>query len=81
MMKSKISIILPTYNEYENIIPLIEKTIEAVLGEKEILVIDDDSPDGTADLVADYCKKNPIVRLIVRKNERGLRTAVERGIA
>ena len=81
MMKSKISIILPTYNEYENIIPLIERTIEAVPGEKEILVIDDDSPDGTADLVADYCKKNPIVRLIVRKNERGLRTAVERGIA
>jgi dolichol-phosphate mannosyltransferase len=81
MKESRISIILPTYNEYDNIIPLIERIIEAIPEEKEILVIDDDSPDGTADLVANYCKKNPIVRLIVRKNERGLRTAVERGIS
>jgi dolichol-phosphate mannosyltransferase len=79
--KNKISIILPTYNESYNIIPLIERTIEAIQEKKEILVIDDDSPDGTTELVASYCKKNPIIRLIVRKNERGLRTAVEKGIS
>jgi len=81
MKKSKISIILPTYNEYNNIVPLIERTIKAIPYEKEILVIDDDSPDGTAELVASYCKKSPVVRLIVRKNERGLRTAIQRGIS
>jgi dolichol-phosphate mannosyltransferase len=81
MKKPKTSIILATYNEYDNIVPLIERTIQSVPGEKEIIVIDDDSPDGTGELVASYCKKNPVVRLIVRKNERGLRTAVERGIS
>jgi dolichol-phosphate mannosyltransferase len=81
MKKSKISIILPTYNEYDNIVTLIERTIKAIPDEKEILVIDDDSPDGTAELVASYCKKSPVVRLIVRKNERGLCSAIQRGVS
>ena len=81
MKRSKISVILPTYNEYDNIVSLIERTIEAIPDEKEILVIDDDSPDGTGELVASYCKKSQVVRLIVRKNERGLRTAIEKGIS
>jgi dolichol-phosphate mannosyltransferase len=79
-MKNKISIILPTYNECDNIIPLIERTIKILPQEKEVLVIDDNSPDGTAKLVSDYCKRNSIVRLIIRENERGLCTAVQRGI-
>lgn len=79
-MRNKISVILPTYNEHDNIIPLIMRTIQALPEEKEILVIDDDSPDGTAELVSNYCKENSIVRLIIRKNERGLCTAVQRGI-
>ena len=81
MKKTKASIILATYNEYENIIPLIERIIKSIPNEKEILVIDDSSPDGTSELVANYFKKSPVVRLIVRKNERGLRTAIERGIS
>ncbi|MEO0294167.1 MAG: polyprenol monophosphomannose synthase [candidate division WOR-3 bacterium] len=80
MSRNRISVILPTYNERENIISLIDKIMEVLPERKEILVIDDNSPDGTANLVADYCKRNPIVRLIVRENERGLRTAIERGI-
>jgi dolichol-phosphate mannosyltransferase len=79
-MNHKISIILPAYNERENIIPLIERTIKAIPQEKEIIVIDDNSPDGTFEVVADFCKMNPIVRLINRKNERGLCSAVQRGI-
>lgn len=79
-MKNKISVILPTYNERDNIIPLIMRTVQALPEEKEILVIDDDSPDGTAELVSNYCKENSIVRLIIRKNERGLCSAVQRGI-
>ena len=79
-MNNKISVILPAYNERENIIPLIERTLKAIPQEKEIIVIDDNSPDGTFEVVADFCKINPIVRLINRKNERGLCSAVQRGI-
>ncbi|MFA5554643.1 MAG: glycosyltransferase [Phycisphaerae bacterium] len=79
-MNKKISILLPTYNEHGNIIPLIERTIKAVPQDKEIIVIDDNSPDGTAGLVEQNFTNNPAVRLIVRKDERGLCSAVQRGI-
>jgi dolichol-phosphate mannosyltransferase len=79
-MTNKISVILPTYNERENIIPLIERTVKAIPQEKEIIVIDDKSPDGTDELVASHFKGNPLVRLIIRTNERGLCSAVQRGI-
>lgn len=79
-MKNKISVILPTYNERENIIPLIDRILKAIPQEKEILVIDDNSPDGTAEAVASQYKENLSVRLIIRKTERGLRSAVQRGI-
>lgn len=79
-MNRKISVILPAYNERENIIPLIERTLKAIPLEKEIIVVDDNSPDGTFEVVGDFCKTNPAVRLINRKNERGLCSAVQRGI-
>ncbi len=79
-MNNKISILLPTYNECENIIPLIQRTLKAISQEKEIIVIDDNSPDGTAVLVEQHFKNNPAVRLIIRKNERGLCSAVQREI-
>jgi dolichol-phosphate mannosyltransferase len=48
-------IIIPTYNEAENIVPLIEDI--ASLPEKfDILIVDDNSPDGTTDKVEDYIK-------------------------
>ena len=48
-------IIIPTYNEAENIVPLIEDI--AALPEKfDILIVDDNSPDGTTDKVEDYIK-------------------------
>lgn len=73
----KISIVIPTYNEKEHIADLVAnlyKTIEAPL---EVIVVDDDSPDGTADIVAglDY----PELKLIRRK-VRGLASAFHRGI-
>ena len=78
-MKPKVSIILPTYNERENIIELINR-ISAVINNKEIIVIDDNSPDGTAYIVKETYKDNPDVRLIIRTHERGLASAVKRGI-
>ncbi|MEO0070965.1 MAG: polyprenol monophosphomannose synthase [candidate division WOR-3 bacterium] len=67
-------VILPTYNEAENIerlIPVILKQSD----ELDILVIDDSSPDGTGDIVAKIAEKNPRVHLIRREKKLGLGTA------
>ena len=80
----KVSVILPTYNERRNIVPLIE-AIEAQLASRpeglEILVVDDNSPDGTADAVREQFRDDPRVRVLVRTRERGLATAIWHGIA
>jgi dolichol-phosphate mannosyltransferase len=76
----EISIVLPTYNEAENIRRILKEVIEVC--EKnfknfEILVIDDNSPDGTAEEAKKI--KNKKVKVFVR-NERGLATAIKFGI-
>jgi dolichol-phosphate mannosyltransferase len=77
-----VSIILPTYNEKENIADLIKAIDAAVSVSKEILVVDDDSPDGTALEVAKLQKLKPgiPVRLIIRKSDRGLVLSLNEGI-
>ncbi len=76
-----ISIVLPTYNERDNIGPLIERTLTALSAYTlEIVVVDDDSPDGTWQIAAGKAEKDSRVRLIRRVNERGLTSAIQRGI-
>ena len=54
-----ISIVIPTYNEVKNIIPLLEKIISLIKHiNYEIIVVDDDSPDGTAEMINNYMKNN-----------------------
>jgi len=80
----QISIVLPTYNEADNIEPLIERTLQALgnyPGGMEVVVVDDDSPDGTWQLVAAKAKTDPRVRLIHRTTESGLTSAINRGIS
>lgn len=69
------SVILPTYNERENVCPVIEQ-LKHVLKTPEIVVIDDNSPDGTAEIVQD---KYPNVTVHVRENQSGLGSAVKDG--
>ena len=83
-MKKKqpvLSIILPTYNEKENIRPLIEKLTKTLRSrELEILVVDDDSPDGTADLVRELAHSYKHLRLIRRVGRAGLASAIKEGL-
>lgn len=68
--RMKIVVTLPTYNESENILPL----IDALLGVSrniEVLVIDDDSPDGTWKLVEGKSGESSRVHLVRRTGERG----------
>jgi dolichol-phosphate mannosyltransferase len=72
-----LSIIIPTYNEKENIvilIPLLEKNLK---GEHEIIVVDDNSPDGTAAAAETF----PGVRVVRRESKAGLTRAVLAGAA
>jgi len=77
-----VSVILPTYNEAENIVPLIEALQRDVSGLKEILVVDDDSPDGTSAQVKQWITKhkNTRVRLVIRSSQHGLTKSIREGI-
>jgi dolichol-phosphate mannosyltransferase len=80
-MHTTVSIILPTYNECENIVTLINRILVVMDNNTEIIVVDDDSPDTTARIVAETYSGNGAVRLIVRKDEHGLASAIGRGIS
>lgn len=68
----KTLIIIPTYNESENIKELLTEILQLNLPNATLLVVDDNSPDGTANLVRNYAEVNPPVKLIVRHNKKGL---------
>src|SRR3989344_8386689 len=78
-IEDDVSVVLPSYNERENIIEAIER-ISKSLGSrlKEIIIVDDNSPDGTGQLVEEY--GHPKVRLIRRIDEKGLASALARGV-
>ena len=82
--------ILPTFNERQNITPLIERLIASVPSPYLVLVVDDDSPDGTWQVVESIASgyqlspedrefKSGVV-LVRSTNEKGLTTAIQRGI-
>src|SRR6266581_9784554 len=76
----EISIVVPTFSEAENIAEL-HARLSAVLRSEswELIFVDDDSPDGTADLVRALSNRDQRVRCIQRIGRRGLSTAVVEG--
>jgi dolichol-phosphate mannosyltransferase len=77
----QLAVIVPSYNERENIALLYEK-VTAALGATpfEFIVVDDNSPDGTSEVVRDMARRHPNVRGIHRLGRRGLSSAVVEGI-
>lgn len=75
----KILVIIPTYNESENIVNIIPEVLKHSNSDYEynVLVVDDNSPDGTASLVEDNFSKN--VFLLKREKKSGLGTAYREG--
>ncbi len=70
----KAIVIIPTYNERENIVKLIPRVLGLGL-DLEILVVDDNSPDGTARLVEKLAQEFPKVHLLERQKKLGLGSA------
>lgn len=72
---------LPTYNERDNIGPLIDGLLDSAITPHMALVVDDDSPDGTWQAVEDAVERwGSRVAWIRRQEERGLTSAIQRGI-
>ena len=78
----ELSIIIPTYNESENIriiISHLNTVLEASKINGEIIVVDDDSPDETGKIAEKLKKQYNNLHVIIRRNERGLSSAVIKG--
>src|SRR5688572_22081681 len=75
-------IVLPTYNERENVLPLLsalQRQFETLPHDMHVLVVDDNSPDGTAELVRGAMPTQPNVHLITGE-KAGLGAAYIRGM-
>jgi dolichol-phosphate mannosyltransferase len=72
----ELSVIIPTLNERENVAVLVERLTTVLNGTSwEVVFVDDNSPDGTADLVRSIAQNNPGVRCLERVGRRGLSSA------
>lgn len=70
----KTIVVIPTYNEIDNIEKLINAVLNKLVG-TDILIVDDNSPDGTAEKVRIMMSTNPKIHLLHREKKMGLGTA------
>jgi dolichol-phosphate mannosyltransferase len=85
--KAKLSIIVPTYNESHNIVRMLDSIAETLSPYKgsEIIVVDDNSPDGTAEMAKSHAKiistkKKIRIEIISRNGKFGLSSAIVKGV-
>lgn len=76
----KLSIVLPTYNERENVVLLLSELEKVLHVPFEAIVVDDDSPDKTWQAVETFAESRDNVKLLRRINERGLTSALNAGL-
>src|SRR5579863_10111310 len=80
-MAYDLAIVLPTYNESGNVGPMLERLESALAGIRyEVIFVDDDSPDGTADVVRRLARTRDNLRVLHRIGRRGLASACIEGI-
>jgi len=78
---TELSVIVPTFNERSNVHELVRRLSEVLAGISwEVLFVDDDSPDGTADAVRELAQRDAHVRCVHRVGRRGLSSATIEGM-
>lgn len=84
MENSRISVVIPTYNERENLSKLIPELFKIFSRNDlrgELIIVDDNSPDGSAEVVRSLQTPYPDLRLVVRSGKLGLSSAVLAGFS
>jgi dolichol-phosphate mannosyltransferase len=77
----ELAVVIPTYNEEANVRGIVERLDRVLAGiSREIIFVDDDSPDGTSETVRDIARNRRDVRIIRRIRRRGLASACLEGI-
>jgi len=82
--RHKFGLVIPTLNEAGNIPVLlgrIRQSLSSLAMDYEIIIVDDDSHDGTPEVANEYATQDPRIRVFVRKGQRGLAGAVVHGWA
>lgn len=78
---SLLSIVVPTFNERDNVLELVQRIDECLFGlEWEVVFVDDDSADGTLGTLHALARRDPRVRVLHRIGRRGLASAVVEGV-
>ena len=80
MSTPTISVIIPCYNEAKTIRTIVDRVRAAPVADKEIIIVDDGSKDGTAQIVKDLAGKCPSLKLISYRPNRGKGGAVKAGM-
>ncbi len=81
LLPAELAIVVPTFNESRNV-PLLVEALRNALGDTrwEVVFVDDDSPDGTANIARALALQDPRVRVVHRFDRRGLASACVEGI-
>ncbi len=78
---AELSVIVPTFNERDNVLEVVRRLEACLNGSRwEVIFVDDDSTDGTADLIRDIARRDPKVRCVQRIGRRGLSSACVEGM-
>jgi dolichol-phosphate mannosyltransferase len=77
--QQRVCVVVPTYNERENILALVQATKDAHVPGLTLLFVDDSSPDGTADVIGEAMAREPWVKLLRRKAKLGIGSAYQDG--
>jgi glycosyltransferase involved in cell wall biosynthesis len=78
--RARTIVVLPTYNERENVVALL-RAVRAAVPDADVLVVDDNSPDGTATLVEETAAEQDQIKLLRRAGKQGLGSAYRQGFA
>ena len=78
-MSAKYSVVIPTLNESGNIAELMRRIESVLKNDFEIIVVDENSPDGTFDIAKEYGKGKNYIRPMLNDGERGLSPSIVKG--